>query len=662
MPTIFLVAALTGSCAYQASADEGRVTGCIGSHRLTFRAREIADEAVFTVKGRPDYLAITEVYPDTPDAVSYSYTVSAPGIGTYERSRKSSGFGPVTYFIKSDKRPVGKVKISRAAESPTHPVRIASVRGVREAELKTLLDNDNFRLMGMVPAADPEEKRRHADLLASGLRGSPEHHITTGVGWEIYYARHNPAALSSELAICKKWSDENKLPILLGLVSWWAGTPGGVPDGLGGTFTDLKYQQVCYSPEVEMPENTELKSLLGDRFDPHYGLSIPNHWSNTPWLTMNSRALNDYRFRRLDEAVELIKETSSGDQSWLCGVFLENEPRYWDTQSEEGNPKAGRQGKTLWADFNPLTIEAARADGVDLNPADGLSNHELSWLHRNVGRYCQDTVDSVRKSLTERRFGAGLPVYTHSLLYPGFRFPGGPINHSSSEWAYADGARTGIEGIWTQPADLYRVREWGRWANLNREETVDPGEVELDLWDLRVAYMMGSDLYNSYNWQLFGQQRFFDYVNEFLGSLPVVSLSPAKCDFAGPDSIRTTLPAKLQAFTSVELPVQVGKAFRGMVRMIATNEDGESFPSSLEAVDLKPGVHSLAFEFATPAECRCRRREMILRLRVYDANGQSQTSAAPVRFTADSAAKAGLSLDLRAQRALSLWAIARART
>ena len=51
---------------------------------------------------------------------------------------------------------------------------------------------------------------------------------------------------------------------MLGLVSWWAGTPLNVDDGLGGKFGDLKYQQVCYSPNVEVPENPDLRKLLGE--------------------------------------------------------------------------------------------------------------------------------------------------------------------------------------------------------------------------------------------------------------------------------------------------------------------------------------------------------------------------------------------------------------
>jgi molybdopterin-binding protein len=241
-------------------------------------------------------------------------------------------------------------------------------------------------------------------------------------------------------------------------------------------------------------------------------------------------------------------------------VFLENEPRYWDKQCDQ-------QGRNLWADFNPGTVAAARQAGLELNPADGLAPAELAWLFRNVGRYNQETVNGVARALSRQMPALNLPVYTHALEYPDFTFPGKPLNHTQSEWAYAKGARTGIEGVLNMPGDFNRVREWGRWANVNREEGGWP--TDLSLWDLRISYMMGADLYNSYNWHSSSNR--LAYVEEFLRELPVVRLPPARAECTATNQIRIATPMKLQAFTRVELPVEVRETFKGRLTLVVAD-------------------------------------------------------------------------------------------
>ena len=534
-----------------------QLSGYIGAHPQAYDVKTITGEATYALSGQPDYLAVTEVYPDVPDAVQYRYSVRIEGLGSYARCQTSKGFGPTTYFIKTDHHPDGNVRILAGTNSSRHPVSIAAVRGLRESELAALLEADDFRIMGLIsPHVGFTEMDRLVRQL-SGLGSRPEYHISKGFSAELHYARRDAAGVRNELLAWQALTLQHHLPVMLGLVSWWGGTPLGVADGLGGAFGDLKYQQVCYASDLELPENPALRALLGARYDRHYRLTVPNQWSNTPWLTMNSEALNRYRYRRLEEAVGRLREVCAGDASWLHSVFLENEPRYWDHQ-------IGGKSRNLCADFNPCTVEAARQAGVELNPADGLAPAELTWLHRNVGRYNQETVDCVATALSRQMPARKLPLYTHALEYPDFTFPGKPLNHTQSEWAYANGARTGIEGVENMPGDFGRVREWGRWANVNREEG-SAVSTDLALWDLRIAYMMGADLYNSYNWHSFSNR--LAYVDEFLRELPVVRLPPTKAECTAANQLRIATPMKLQAFTRVELPVHVREAFKGRVTL-----------------------------------------------------------------------------------------------
>jgi len=637
------------------------VSGYIGSHRLSFRAAVVSRQTEFVVRGPADYLAVTEVYPDTPERLEYRYRITAPGLGEFVRTHTSEGFGPLTFFVRVRRGTVGTVRISPL--SLCKPPLIASVRGVTEEELRSILANDRFLLMGLIPHGAPESRSSWADVLAAKLPSRPDMNITRGFSAEIRYANCAPQDVREQLRTCMAWSIKHNMPAMLGLVSWWSGTPLRVPDGRGGTFGDLQYQQVCYSPDFEHDDDPRLAAMLGERYNRHYGLSVPNQWSSTPWLTMNSPALNRYRYLRLDEAVETLSELSKKSASWIGCIYLENEPRYWDTACEAGNPKAGRQGKELWADFNPLVVGAARRDGVGLDPSDGLSNEELSWLHRNVGAYNQDMVDAFRLSLSKRKFGRDIPVYTHSLQHRDM-FPGGPINHPASEWAYADGAWTGIEGMWSLPSDFTRLREWGPWSNLNREEN-DGQHIDWHLWDLRVAYMMGASLYNSYNWHAIGADRFFDYVKEFVTQLPVVTLPPAEARMTDDLRAQIKLPMKLQAFSRIELPVEVsaGQTSAGLLKGTAwlqvESPTGGVFRSDSRGLNLKPGSRRLAFDFATPAEAKWN-EVMSVSLHVSDAAGDPVGPEA-IRLQSLSADGVKLSLDLRTQRALSLAIIRRNR-
>ena len=579
---------VTGACRAE------HVTGHIGSHKLTYETRRIATSADFDVASGARYLAVTEVYPDTPDEVVYTYGVYSGGRLLHERRHTGLGFGPTTYFIKFSGKAPGSVRFRNTSKTP---LLISSARSVTDDMVRGAVDRDRFAILGLVSAAaGRDEQSRLAKMLSDRLGERPDLGIGRGFSYEVTYANRGADDVRGQIDSCRAWSDEHGLPALIGLVSWWSGTPLQVPDGHGGRFGDLKYQQICYSPDAEVSENEELKKLLGARYNRHFGLSTPNIWSNTPWLTMNSPELNDYRCSRLGEAIGLLREFET-DKSRLAGVYVENEPRYWDTDCEAGNPKSNR--KLLWADFNPLTIADAAKDGVDLDPRDGLSNEELAWLHRNVGSYYQQVVDAARNALN--RVGASVCLYTHSLQHRSM-FPGLAIKHPASEWAYAKGARTGIEGMWSQVSDYERVREWGPWANVDREEN-DGRDIALHLWDLRASYVMGADLYNSYNWHAIGADRFFAYVSEFLAALPVASSGVAMQAVNG-SKCSINAPMNMQAFTGIELLVETKKPFKGRVILRAAASNGDFATSVPLWLELPAGLRSIRFEFANAVESR----------------------------------------------------------
>ncbi len=628
-----------------------KISGWVGAHQLAFDVRSVPSAEVFPVaEVTAEFVAITEVYPDNPKAVSYHYLVTAPGLAPFERRYAARGFGPVTYFLRVARQPAGSVTLTNLGGGGTP--QILGVRAVTRDELARVKRDDKFTLLGMAinprnVMSEDEQVRQIAERLVA----DPKRNIARSFSCEIYYANRDTNGVRRQLEAARQWSLQYKLPVLLGMVSWWNGTPHNVPDGLGGKFGDLRYQQVCYTPDSIHPEDAKLRKLLGERYNPHYCLSTPNIWNNTPWLTMNSPELNTYRARRMREAVDLLNEVSPGDPSWIAGIFLENEPRYWDSQSTKGTPQWRGE---RWADFNPCVVAAAARDGVTLNPADGMSLEELTWLQKNAGHYFQETVNMFRAALTSRGLLDRFPIYTHSLhhsIEPLTLFPGVKMNHTSADWARAIGARTGIEGIWSQPSNYDRVREWGPWCNLNREET-DGSPLETHLWDLRTDYAMGGELFNTYNWHLIKKDAYFNYARDFLSALPSVTLPPVRAKRTVPDSITFTPPGGLQAFTQIIVPVETvsGRGVKGMTVALAI--DGG--PNRTWFSERQPlpadGRRLLTFVFPAPAEVRWSDKATI-HLRAYDAGGAEVHGAAA--FTSGAAQELRLYYDLEQSRALS---------
>src|SRR5690606_30105083 len=130
--------------------------------------------------------------------------------------------------------------------------------------------------------------------------------------------------------------------------------------------------------------------------------TVPNKWSSTPWQTMNHPELNALRRDRLQTALPLV-EQELGDI--LIGYVSENEPAYWAFEESDDAYPVKRKG--LLADFNPHTVAAAKQDGVELNPIGGLSIEERLWLHQNVARYIQNTINIYGEN------GITKPVYSH---------------------------------------------------------------------------------------------------------------------------------------------------------------------------------------------------------------------------------------------------------
>ena len=171
----------------------------------------------------------------------------------------------------------------------------------------------------------------------------------------IGYARRSEAesrkAIDKALAV----STATGLPYHFMLQSWWGGANVG-PDGLGGYFSDLKYESVNYDPETK-------------EFKP----SFPNQWGNSLWPTKNHPHLNKVNNHRIGNVARYIADRTEA------------------LRASEGNVPApviyAEWGPNYGPDYNAAAVEAAKKDGVTLDPKDGLSRKEAQWIYESYGRY-----------------------------------------------------------------------------------------------------------------------------------------------------------------------------------------------------------------------------------------------------------------------------------
>jgi hypothetical protein len=449
-----------------------------------------------------DCLHLRWVVPDDLDQHLYDVELRRGDKTIHRRKGRTRGFGARSFFFPFDAATAAadgsqeSVRIVNLAAEPLYIESVDVLRGFNDWQNQPVAADDFLISLLVNDVTSGSMFSRIAELTsAPGVR--------KGFCTEIYFAARQNDALRPQLEEIRRRCEEHNLTFLPAVCSWWAGTPPVVRER-------LDFQQVCWSETDNTDEGQGLKDLLGEKWNIHYGLTTPNMWSNTPWQTMNSPELNAMRHRRVEEAVALTEEIAG---KHIAGYIAENEPAYWAFEGSDHHYPVKR--KNLSADYNPHTVADAKKDGVVLDPGNGLDLVERAWLLTNVARYNEQTIAAALKGRPQA------PFYSHALLdYTHFPFADTGYARSYAEAAHVNNALLGIEMIWDTDMDaLWRVREWGRWGCVNREEC-DRQAVGFHLATLRACYMMGGDLMNSYNWHAMGPEgNAIEYMNQFLSEV-----------------------------------------------------------------------------------------------------------------------------------------------
>jgi len=456
-----------------------------------------------------------------------AYAVRVEGQEVFRAVEADPGCGVTRSFFLDLPGPRAAFDVEIAADSTTQaPITVSSLRcyvglfsGSRQSKNANSKSEMGLALLtrqGHGYAIDAEEMRALYRLIPRSPYLMPQ----TAVLYN--FCVRNAAETTREIDRLAALAESTNIPLRIACQIHWGGAPRGVSDGAGGTFTDLPYQQITYDPD-DRYEDPGLAALMGDRYDVRFGLSVPNVWGDTPWLTFNHPRLNQLRRIRLKQALAawraarerlaavgkgylLPPELSTGEETvyWAKGV---EDRRY--TEINGGKPRAN-----LMADFNPFVAADALRDGIHLDPRDGLDNNERWWLHQNLARQQQRIIDWMLEALPAdpiRLTGSG-PVYAYDLLrrnlytepYAMPLFPMKDVNprRPGLEVGFVRDGRSG-GAYWsgaTMLPWLLKARERGRIALPNLECTGARGDEELR-GCLQAAYACGARFATLYNWQ-----------------------------------------------------------------------------------------------------------------------------------------------------------------
>jgi hypothetical protein len=352
---------------------QGIAGDLVGGHDMRHPVRTLEEEGSFVSfqvrlqPGSVNTLEIEEVYGREHGVRGYLILLDDEPV--YFRNWEARGAGPVHYFVQlpTSEKASATVKLVNCA--PTS-VRVSRAwvfadleRYVEEHELDVpFFMAPTLRLGFLDPEADVAKVLQIRESVGAHRHVKPA--WTTWIG----YAQLSDREIVRQIDHVLEVADKAQMPVQICLDTWWAQTPMGT-DGSGGSWLDIPYQQVVYNQTQQ-----------------RYQLSIPNQWSNTPWLTVNHPHLNEFKTRRLHFAAshlaaryrELLAE---GHEDLILAINLDNEPVYWAS----GN--AGLGSDLLLADFNAATVEKARRDGVRLDPEAGLDHEARLWLSRNLLEY-----------------------------------------------------------------------------------------------------------------------------------------------------------------------------------------------------------------------------------------------------------------------------------
>ncbi len=383
-------------------------------------------------------MEIREIHMHGDADITYDVALNGTTVSTREVTPLSEGATHVWFdFNKNILGETNKVTITNTGEQA---IRFESVWFYENLEA-LLIEEDIYRPMEVVLFTLPVKYKDYDTDLATVLdykaKYSGYEKYTIGMAFDIFYMKWETETLYERIDWLMQLSADSDMPLYLDLNSWWSGTSNGM-DGQGGFWKDLNYQQIIYDPQ----------NVNGQG---EWQLSTPNMWSNTPWLSLNNDWYNQVRNEKLKAVSDYISmkqaEYEAKGTPVDVHIFMENEPIYWAYKHYNGTTADGR------ADLSYLVIEDAKADGLNLDPTDGLSGEEQLWLFNNLTDYIDAEGDAVAEGLGSD----AIVIVDGEVTYPSSQLSEKAFSHIAT---YNHNESTTVDGV------LYPFWEWHTVDNL----------------------------------------------------------------------------------------------------------------------------------------------------------------------------------------------------
>ncbi len=437
----------------------------------------------------PVLLAITEIHRENCETLAYRVYVN--GELVYFRTYQQIASAPNRYYIFLDRAKLGDLsKVSVKIESESKTVfSIASVVAYTDlfgSVKREGLDTD--LTLYLHSAASLDKAKGHIEDFA----GYEYDLYKLGLLFKLDYMNVPTDTAVGKLAEYLALAAKHEMALQIMPTIYW-GSPY-VPDGQGGVFTDAKYQQVAYN------------SLDGK----YYGTN-PNVYGSTTWVTSGSDLLNGACATRLQAVFStfngiLSQYRNQGSYTLPLSIVMEHGVCY----KAMGTSGVIAANALDGGDFNPFVVAKAKADGVNLDPTDGLSQEEKLWLIKNHANYNQSLANAYHAALGSE----SILVSGDSVVYPTFQTTDQIFTHGV-QWVerhpansdiLVSGWKSGVgHGMYSSSEDMYwdDVRfyqykaSYGRVGIANFEVSYSRSNDLNDL--LRKSYELGFEYLTLFN-------------------------------------------------------------------------------------------------------------------------------------------------------------------
>lgn len=440
-------------------------------------------------QNEPIILSVKEIHRENEETLAYTVYVNDQTV--YFRTYTQLASAPNRYYIllkRDSVADLSRVTIRIESECKTE-FSIAEITAYTDLFAAAKREGLDTGLGIYLHSASSVDK---AKTHLSDFAGYDYRLYNLGLLFKLDYMNLTPdaavTALTDYLAIASK----NNVNLQIMPTLYW-GQPN-LPDGKGGMFTDSKYQQITYN------------SLL----DRYFGTN-PNVYSSTTWVTSASEVLNNACAAKIETVFSrfsglLNQYRASGQYSNRVSIVMEHGVCYKGQSTSTGEAFSFMD----CADFGPLMIALAKADGVVLDPTDGLSREEKLWMIKHHADYNQTLADAYR-----RAFGSD-PVIsgTDGIIFPDSQVSDNIFTHGV-QWTerspansddLVSGWKSGIgRGMYSSSEDMYwdDVRfyqykaSYGRVGTVNFEVSYSKSR---DLYDLlRKGYELGFEFITLFN-------------------------------------------------------------------------------------------------------------------------------------------------------------------